>query len=76
MKSILNTKKKEKPSNLIKVISSHICSGNKSQQEQKQPFVIHSVPKNFDFSQNSSVPFHQLTFCRSISCVLLIDKRN
>ena len=32
--------------------------------------------KNFCFSQNSSVPFHQLTFYRSISCVLLIDKQN
>ena len=32
------------------------------------------MPKIFDFSQNSSVPFHQVSFDHSILCVLLIDK--
>ena len=72
MKSILNVKK---ASNLIKGIFSHnICSGIKSQQVKKT--ICHSVPKTFDFSQSSSVPFHQVTFDDSISCVLLIDKPN
>ena len=70
MKSIANVKT---TSNLIKDISGHnICSGIKSQQVKKT--ICHSVPKTFDFSQNSSVPFHQVTFDHSISCVLLIDK--
>ena len=66
----------KKTSNLIKGISSHnICSGIKSQQVKKT--ICHSVPKVFGFSQNSSVPFHQVTFDHSISCVLLghIDKK-
>ena len=72
MKSILNVKK---TSNLIKGICSHkICSGIKSQPLKKT--ICHSVPKTFDFSQNYSVPFHQVTFDHSISCVLLIDKPN
>ena len=72
MKSILNVKK---PSNLIKGIVSHnICSGIKCEQVEKT--ICHSVPKTFDFSQNSSFPFHQVTFDHSISCVLLIDKPN
>ena len=72
MKSILNVKK---TSNLIEVISTYnICSGTKSQQAQKP--ISHSVPKTFDFSQNFSVPFHQVTFYHSISYVLLIDKPN
>ena len=33
-----------------------------------------AVPKSFDFSQNSSVPFHWVIFDHSISWVLLIDK--
>ena len=70
---ILNVKKKT--SNLIKGICSHkICSGIKSQPVKKT--ICHSVPKTFDFSQNYSVPFHQVTFNHSISCVLLIDKPN
>ena len=74
MKFILNVKY-EKISNLIKGISSHnICSGIKSQEVKKT--ICHSVPKTFDFSQNSSVLFHQDTFEHSISCVLLIDKTN
>ena len=72
IKSILNVKK---TSNLIKVISSYnICSGIKSRQAKKT--ICHSVPKTFDFFQNSSVPFHQVIFDHSISCVLLIDKPN
>ena len=73
MKSILIVKKKE--SNLIRVISSdNICSGIKSQQaKKKKPFVINST-KNF--SQNSYLPFHRVTFRHSISCLLLIDKPN
>ena len=72
MKSILNVKE---ASNLIKGISSHnICSGIKSQQVKKN--ICRSVPKLFDFSQNSSVPFDRVTFDHSISCVLLIDKPN
>ena len=60
---------------MIKVIFSYnICSGLKSQQAKK-PFAINST-KTFDFSQNSSVPFHRVTFDHSISCVLLIDKPN
>ena len=65
----------KKTSNLIKGISSHnICSGIKSQQVKKN--ICRSVPKLFDFSQNSSVPFDRVTFDHSISCVLLIDKPN
>ena len=37
---------------------------------------LDSLPKDFYFSWNSSVPFHQVTFYRSILCVLLIDKPN
>ena len=63
-------------SNLIKIISYYnICSGIKDEQAKKTA-ICHSVPKTFDFSQNSSVPFHKVTFYRSISCVLLIDKPN
>ena len=63
-------------SNLIKVTSYYnICSGILDEQAKKIA-ICHSVPKTFDFSQNSSVPFHQVTFYRSISCVLLIDKSN
>ena len=73
LKSILNVIKKT--SNLIKGICSHkICSRSKSQPVKKT--ICHSVPKTFDFSQNYSVPFHQVTFNHSISCVLLIDKPN
>ena len=73
MKSILNVKKET--SNLIKGICSHkICFGIKSQPVKKA--ICHSVPKTFDFSQNYSVPFHQVTFDHSNSCVLLIDKPN
>ena len=65
----------KKTSNLIKGIFSHnICSGIKSEQVKKT--ICHSEPKTFDFSQNSSAPFHQVTFDHSISCVLLIDKPN
>ena len=53
-------------SNLIKVISSYnICSRIKIQQAKKK----HSVPKSFDFSQNSFLAFHQVTFGYSLSCV-------
>ena len=65
----------KKTSNLIKGISSHnICSGIKNQQVKKN--ICHSVPKTFDFYQNSSVQFHRVTFDHSISCVLLIDEPN
>ena len=65
----------KKTSNLIKGIFSHnICSGIKSEQIKKS--IYHSEPKTFDFSQNSSAPFHRVTFDHSISCVLLIDKPN
>ena len=71
MKSRLNVKK---ISNLIKSISSHkICSGVKSQQVKKK---LSFSTKNFDFSQNYSVPFHRVTFGHSISCVILPDKPN
>ena len=63
-------------SNLIKVISyCNICSGIKDDQAKKTA-ICHSVPKTLDFSQNSSVPFNQVAFYRSISCVLLIDTPN
>ena len=63
-----------KTSNLIKGTSSHnICSWIKSQQVKK-PF--RSVSTTFDFPHNFSVPFYQVTFDHSISCVLLIDKPN
>ena len=77
MKSILNVTKTL--SDRIKVISSYnIYSGIKSQQakKEKKENICHSVPKTFDFSQNSSVPFHQVAFYHSISCVLLIGKPN
>ena len=65
----------KKSSNLIKDISSHnTCSGIKSQQVNKN--ICHSVPKTLDFSQNSSVLFHQVAFDHFILCVLLIDKTN
>ena len=35
-----------------------------------------TVPKAFDFSQNSSVAFHRVTFDHSSSFVLLLDKPN
>ena len=38
--------------------------------------IYHSVPKTLDFSQDFSVPFHQVTFHRLISCMLLIDIPN
>ena len=53
----------------------NICSGVKGEQAKKT-VICHSVPKFFDFSQNYSVPFHQVTFYLSISCVLLINKHN
>ena len=63
-------------SNLIKVISYYnICSGIKDDQAKKTA-ICHSVPKTFDFFQNSSVPFHQVTFDHSILYVLLTDKPN
>ena len=59
---------------MVKGISSHnIYSGNRSQQINKNN--CHSLPKTFDFSQNSSIPFHQVTFDHSISCVFLIDNQ-
>ena len=48
-------------SNLIKSISSHnICSEIKSQQGKEN--ICRSIPKTFDSSLNSSVPFHRVTF--------------
>ena len=65
----------KKTSNLIKGISSHnICSEMKPQQVKKT--IWQSVPKTFDYSQNSSVPFHRVTFENSVSCVVLIYKPN
>ena len=65
----------EKTSKLIKDISSHnICSGIKYLQEKKN--ICHSIPKTFNFPQNSSVPFHRVTFDHLVSCVLLINKPN
>ena len=58
----------------LHISSYSICSGTKS-QKAKKPFVIH-YQRAFDFFQNSSVPFHQVIFDHSISCVLLIDKPN
>ena len=73
MKSILNVKT---TSNLIKFISGYnICSGIEGQQAKKKHLLL-TVPKIFDFFQNSSVPFHRVTFDHSVSCVLLIDKPN
>ena len=42
----------------------------------KKEIIRNSVPKPFDFSQNSSVPFHRFTFDHSVSYVLLTDKPN
>ena len=65
----------KKISNLTKGVSSHnICSGTKNQQVKKT--ICHSVPKTFDFPQNSSVLFHRVTFDYSTSCALLIDEPN
>ena len=65
----------KKTSNLIKVISSYnICTGIISQQAKK-PLVI-QYQKIFDFFENFSVPFHQIIFNHSISCVFLIDEPN
>ena len=74
MKSILNVKKNHLTW-LIKGISSHkIFSGIKSQQVKKN--ICHSVPKTLDFSQNSSVPVHRVTFDQFHVCFYLIDKPN
>ena len=63
-----------KTSNLIKVISSYnICSIIKCQQAKK---TCDSLPKTFDFFQNSSVPFHYVIFDHPVSCKFLIDKQN
>ena len=51
-----------------------MCSGIKSEQVKKT--ICRSEPKTFDFSQNSSAPFHRVTFDHAISYVLLIDKPN
>ena len=69
----LNVKKT--PSNLIKVISSCNISSEIKSQQAKKPFVI-QYQKLLIFFQNSSVPFHQVIFDHSISCVLLSDKPN
>ena len=63
-------------SNPIKVISYYNISSGIKDEQAKKTAICHSILKSFDFSQNSSVPFHQVTFCYSISCVLLIDKSN
>ena len=64
-----------KLSNLIKAISNYnICSGIKSEQAKKKTAICHTVPKTFDFSQNSCVPFHQVTFYHSISYVQKLHK--
>ena len=63
--------KYEKKINLIKIISSYnIFFGVKSQRAKKNHLSL-TAPKTFDFSENSSVPFHQVTFNHSVSCVLL-----
>ena len=63
----------KKTSTLIKIMFSYnICSGIKSEQAKK-PFVIQYQKY---FFQNSSVPFHQVIFDHSISCVLLINTPN
>ena len=53
-----------------------IISALELKVNKKKKTISHLVPKTFDFSQNSSVQFHQVTFDCSISCVLLIDKPN
>ena len=63
-------------SNLIKVISYYNIGSGIKYEQAKTAAICHSVPKTFNFSQNSSVPFHQVTFYRSISCMFLIDKPN
>ena len=70
------TKCKQKTSSLIKGISNHhISSGIKSQPVKKT--LCYSVPKTFDFAQNSSFPFHHVPFRHNlITCVLLTDKPN
>ena len=65
----------KKTSHLLKFICKrNIYSRIKSPQQKN--LIFHSVPKTFDFSQNSSVPFHQVTFHHSISSLPLIDKPN
>ena len=50
---------------LCLVMSSYnICSG--SQQAKKKHLSL-TLPKPFDFSQNSYVPFHRVTFEHPIS---------
>ena len=54
-------------SNLIKVISNYnIYPGIKIEHAKKTSHLSFST-KNFGFCQNSSVPFHQVTFYRSFS---------
>ena len=44
--------------------------------KQKKKHLSLTVPETFGFSQNSSAPFHRVTFDHSTSCALLIDKPN
>ena len=46
----------------------------KVNKQKKKTAICHSVPKTFDFSQNFYVPFHQVTFYHSISCVKKLHK--
>ena len=71
MKSILNVKKHLTWLKLYLVIISAL-----ELKVNKQKNHLSFSTKNFWFFQNSSVPFHQVTFDHSISFVLLIDKPN
>ena len=52
IRSLIYTKCKKNPSNLIKVISSYkIYSGIKSQKAKKKKHLSITVPKTFDFSK-------------------------
>ena len=72
MKSILHVKRHLTWLKVyLVIISARELKVNKQKKNSR-----HLVPKAFDFSHNSSVPFHWVTFGHSISCVLLIDKPN
>ena len=62
MKSILNIKKQHLTWLKLYLV---ITSALELKFNRKKKNIPHSVPKNIDFSQNSSVPFHQAPFCHS-----------
>ena len=70
MRSTLNVEKTSNRMLYLVIITAPELKVSK----QEKPFVIQY--QKHDFFQNSSVPFHQVTFDHSILYVLLTDKPN